>query len=156
MAGAAATMAELAGMDMAFAFLADHASVPPDGKLYVLGGGINFLGLAEIPGRAGFAVVGGFRFSPADSHAVHEVELRLLDADGKLVLPPSTLRFQAAAAIPPEQEEVLVSTVTYLAPMFGDPGRYRVEFWAAGRLLAWLGVTVRVQQAQALGPSLPA
>jgi len=74
-------------MDMAFAFLADHAAVPPDGKLYVLGGGINMLGMPEIPGRAAFDVVGGFRFSPADAHSVHTVELRLLDADRKLVIP---------------------------------------------------------------------
>jgi len=139
-------------MDMAFAFLADHATVPPDGKLYVLGGGVNMLGIPEIPGRAGFDVVGGFRFSPADSGAVHAVELRLVDADGKLVLPPATLRFQAAAPIPPEQEEVLVSTVTHLAPMFGDPGRYRVEYWSDGRLLAWVGLTVTVQKQPAPGP----
>jgi hypothetical protein len=138
-------------MDMAFAFLADHASVPPDGKLYVLGGGINMLGIPEIPGRAGFDVVGGFRFTPADTHTVHTVELRLVDADGKLVIPPATLRFQAAASIPPEQEEVLVSTVTHLAPMFGDPGRYRAEYWTEGRLLAWVGVTVSRQPPPAPG-----
>ena len=132
-------------MDMAFAFLADHAVVPPDGKLYVLGGGINMLAIPEIPARAVFDVVGGFRFTPADSHAVHTVELRLVDADGKLVIPPATLRFQAAESIPPDQEEVLISTVSHLAPMFGDPGRYRAEYWSEGRLLAWVGLTVAVR-----------
>ena len=132
-------------MDVPFAFLAEHAAVPPDHRLYVLGGGINMLGIAEIPGRAVFDVVAGFRFSPADSHSEHTVELRLLDADAKLVLPPATLRFQTAEVIPPEQEEVLVSTVTHLAPMFGDPGRYRVELWSEGQLLAWVGLTVAVQ-----------
>ncbi|MGD1034114.1 MAG: hypothetical protein ABR977_06760 [Candidatus Dormibacteria bacterium] len=132
-------------MDMAFAFLADHAAVPPDGKLYVLGGGINMIAIPEVPARAVFDVVGGFRFSPADSDTVHTVELRLLDADGKLVIPPATLRFQAAASMPPDQEEVLVSTVTHLAPMFGDPGRYRAEYWSEGQLLAWVGLTVAVR-----------
>ena len=144
-------MAESAPMDMAFAFLADHAVVPPDGKLYVLGGGINMLGVPQIPARAAFDVVGGFRFGPADARSVHTVELRLLDADGKLVIPPATLRFQAAEIIPPEQEEVLVSTVTHLAPMFGDPGRYRAEYWTEGRLLAWVGVTVSRQPPPAPG-----
>jgi hypothetical protein len=91
-----------------------------------------------------FDVVGGFRFTTADSHSVQTVELRLLDADGKLVLPAATLRFQAAEAIPPDQGEVLISTVTHMAPMFGDLGRYRVEYWTEGRLLAWVGVTVSV------------
>ena len=148
-------MAELASMDMAFALLADHASVPPDGKLYVLGGGINTLGLPAIPGRVAFDVVGGFRFTTSDSHSVHSVELRLLDADGKLVMPPATLKFQAAQAIPPDQGEVLISTVTHLAPMFGDAGRYRAEYWTEGRLLAWVGVTVAVVPQPAPGP-LPA
>ena len=139
-------------MDMAFAFLADHAAVPPDGKLYVLGGGINMLGIPQIPGRAAFDVVGGFRFSPADARSIHTVELRLLDADGKLVIPPATLRFQAAASIPPEQEELLVSTVTHLVPMFGDAGGYRAEYWTEGRLLAWIGLTVARRPQPAPGP----
>jgi len=143
---------ELASMDMAFAFLADHASVPPDGKLYVLGGGINTLGLTAIPGRVAFDVVGGFRFTTADSHSVHTVELRLLDADGKLVMPPATLKFQAAEVIPPDQGEVLISTVTHVAPMFGDAGRYRAEYWTEGRLLAWVGVTVSVVPQPTPGP----
>jgi hypothetical protein len=143
---------ELASMDMAFAFLADHAAVPPDGKLYVLGGGINTLGLPAIPGRVAFDVVGGFRFTTADSHSVHTVELRLLDADGKLVMPTATLKFQAAQAIPPDQGEVLISTVTHMAPMFGDPGSYRAEYWTEGRLLAWVGVTVSVVPQPVLGP----
>jgi hypothetical protein len=139
-------------MDMAFALLADHAAVPPDGKLYVLGGGINMLVIPELPGRAVFDVVGGFRFSPTDSHSVHSVELRLCDADGKLVLPPATLRFQAATSVPPGQDEVLVSTVTHMAPMFGDPGRYRAEYWSEGRMLAWIGVTVTAQPPTVPGP----
>jgi hypothetical protein len=139
-------------MDMAFAFLADHATVPPDGKLYVLGGGINILVIPELPGRAVFDVVGGFRFSPADAHAVHTVELRFNDADGKLVVPPASLRFQAAASVPPGQDEVLISTVTHMAPMFGEAGRYRAEFWSEGRMLAWVGVTVSTQAPVAPGP----
>ena len=136
---------------MAFAFLADHAATPPDGKFYVLGGGISAVTLPQVPGRASFAVVGGFRFSPADSHTIHAVEVRLVDADGGLVTPPATLRFQAAQVMPPEQEEITVSTVSYMAPMFGEPGRYRVEFWYSGRLLAYLGLSV-VQQSPAAGP----
>jgi hypothetical protein len=100
-----------------------------------------------------FDVVGGFRFTTADSHSVHTVELRLLDADGKLVMPPATLKFQAAAAISPDQGEVLISTVTHMAPMFGDQGRYRAEYWTEGQLLAWVGVTVSVVPQPAPGPS---
>jgi hypothetical protein len=139
-------------MDMAFALLADHAVVPPDGKLYVLGGGINRLALPELPGRAVFDVVGGFRFSPFDASSVHAVELRLIDADGRLVIPPATLRFQAAANLPPGQDEVLVSTVTHVAPMFGEAGSYRVEFRSDGEMLAWVGLSVVAQPQPVDGP----
>jgi hypothetical protein len=68
-------------------------------------------------------------------------------------MPPATLKFQAAEAISPDQGEVLISTVTHVAPMFGDPGRYRAEYWTEGRLLAWVGVTVSVVLQPAPGPS---
>jgi hypothetical protein len=47
---------------------------------------------------------------------------------------------------------VLISTVTHVAPMFGDVGRYRAEYWTEGRLLAWVGVTVSVVPQPAPGP----
>lgn len=75
-------------MDVAFAFLADSAVVPPDRKLYVLGGGFTTLTMPNLPGRATFAVVAGFRFTASDAKTVHAVEVRLVDAEGKLVLPP--------------------------------------------------------------------
>jgi hypothetical protein len=128
-------------MDVAFAFLADSAVVPPDRKLYILGGGFTTLTMPTLPGRATFAVVAGFRFTAADAQTVQAVEVRLVDAEGKLVVPPATLQFQAAA-IPREQEEITVSTVTYMSPMFGEPGRYRVEYSSSERLLAGIGLTV--------------
>ena len=91
-----AGMRKYPGMDLSFAFFADSAVVPPDGKLYVLGGGFSALSMASLPGRAAFAVVAGFRFSAADVGQAHQVELRLTDAQGKLVLAPVLLQFQAA------------------------------------------------------------
>lgn len=123
-------------MELSFAFFADSAVVPPDGKVYVLGGGFSTLALAQLPGRAGFAVVAGFRFGPADVSQTRAVELRFVDADGKLVLPASSLQFQSAGGQLQAGQEVSVSTVTFLQPMFGEPGTYTAEFWAEGRLLS--------------------
>jgi hypothetical protein len=145
-------------MDMAFAFFADSATVPPDGKLYVLGGGFSAIALPQLPGRAGFAVVAGFRFGVADVSGTHTVELRFVDSEGKLVLPVANLQFQAAGALPPGQEQVTVSTVTHLAPTFGEPGTYTAEFWKGDRLLQSVALTVAEQApggagaAGALGP----
>jgi len=71
-------------------FVADAATVPPDGKFYALGGGFSALALPSLPGLASFAVVAGFRFTTADAGAVHLIELRFVDSLGKLVLPPAT------------------------------------------------------------------
>ena len=116
-------------MELSFAFFADSAVVPPDGKVYVLGGGFSTLQLPQLPGRAGFAVVAGFRFGAGDVGQTQQVELRLVDAEGKLVVPAANLQFQSQGAQLTSGQEVSVSTVTFLQPMFGEPGTYTVEFW---------------------------
>jgi hypothetical protein len=137
----------LAGIvDMTFAFFADSAVVPPDGKLYVLGGGFSAIALPQLPGRASFAVVAGFRFNAADVSGTHVVELRFVDSEGKLVLPVANLQFQAAGALPPGQQQVTVSTVSYLNPTFGEPGTYTAEFWIGDRLLQSVALMVGEQQ----------
>ena len=123
-------------MELSFAFFADSAVVPPDGKVYVLGGGFSTLALGQLPGRANFAVVAGFRFGPADVAQARAVELRFVDSEGKLVLPAASLQFQSAGGQLEPGQEVSVSTVTFLQPMFGEPGVYTAEFWADGRALS--------------------
>ena len=137
-------VASFLAVELSFAFFADSAVVPPDGKLYVLGGGFTTLALGQLPGRASFAVVAGFRFGPADSSQTHAVELRFVDADGKLVLPAASLQFQSAGAALPVGQEVSVSTVTFLQPMFAEPGIYTAEFWSEGRLL--MSVRLNVEE----------
>ena len=144
-------------MELTFALFADHASVPPDGKLYILGGGFSGIMLPQLPGQAQIAVAAQFRFIAADAARPHTVELRLVDADGRLVLPPATLQFQASGPPPESDGEVTVPIVTQLAPMFGSPGHYAVEFWYEGRLLESLRLRVLEQPAQQpSGPSIQA
>ncbi len=133
-------------MEMSFAFFADSAVVPPDGKLYVLGGGFSTLALPQLPGRAAFAVVAGFRFGPADVGETRQVELRFVDADGKLVIPAANLQFQSQGAKLEPGQEVSISTVTVLQPMFGEPGTYAAEFWHQDVRLA--GVHLHVLERQ--------
>jgi hypothetical protein len=133
-------------MELSFAFFADSAVVPPDGKVYALGGGFSTLALPQLPGRAAFAVVAGFRFGPGDVGQTQQVELRLVDADGKLLIPAANLQFQSAGAKLDPGQEVSISTVTVLQPMFGEPGTYTAEFWAEGRRLT--GVHLHVIERQ--------
>ena len=116
-------------MELSFAFFADSAVVPPDGKVYVLGGGFSTLQLPQLPARAAFAVIAGFRFGPADVGQTQQVELRLVDAESKLVIPAANLQFQSQGQRLEPGQEVSVTTVTFLSPMFGQPGTYTVELW---------------------------
>ena len=129
-------------MELSFAFFADSAVVPPDGKVYVLGGGFSALSMAQLPGRAAFAVVAGFRFSAGDAGQAHQVELRLVDTQAKLVLAPATLQFQSAGPKLVPGQEVSISTVTVLQPMFGEPGVYTVEFWNSGNRIGAVNLNV--------------
>jgi hypothetical protein len=142
-------------MEMSFAFFADAATVPPDGKLYVLGGGFSALALPQLPGMASFAVVAGFRFGAADAGQVHIIELRFVDTLGKLVLPPTTMRFESAGPPPPGTGEVSVSTVSVLHPTLGEPGEYAVEFWREGVLLSTVRLHVLEQQLPIGAPGGP-
>lgn len=139
-------------MEFSFAFFADSAVVPPDGKLYVLGGGFSTLAMAQLPGRANFAVVAGFRFGPADVSQTRTVELRLVDADAKLVIPAATLQFQSAGGQLQLGQEISISTVTFLQPMFGAPGTYTAEFWAEERLMS--SIALHVEERKAPEPEL--
>ncbi|MGH7686181.1 MAG: DUF6941 family protein [Candidatus Dormibacteria bacterium] len=137
-------------MELSFAFFADSAVVPPDGKIYVLGGGFSTLQLAQLPGRAGFAVVAGFRFGPGDVGQTQQVEVRLVDSDNKLVVPATNLQFQTQGTNLQPGQEVSLSTVTVLQPMFGEPGTYTVEFWHEESRLT--GVNLHVIEREAPQP----
>ena len=98
-------------------------------------------------------MVAGYRFNAADVGQAHQVELRLGDAQGKLVLAPVTLQFQAAGARLVPGQEISISTVTVLQPMFGEPGVYSVEFWTGGNRIGAVNLNVEERQAP---PPVPA
>src|SRR5579859_7443687 len=64
------------------------------------------------PGRPAFAVVAGFRFGPADLGQTQQVEVRLVDAENKLVVPAANLQFQAQGTQLEPGQEISLSTVT--------------------------------------------
>lgn len=139
-------------MELDYALFADAASSPPDRKLYILGGGFSTLTLPQVPGRAAFAVVAGFRFTEADSEKRFDVELRFVDSAGKLVIPPTNLQFQSAALPAGSDVEITFPTITYIQPTFGDTGRYAAEYWMGDRMLAQVRLRVEEAAPGALGP----
>ena len=138
-------------MELDYAFFADSAAAP-DRKLYVLGGGFSTITLPQVPGRAQFAVIAGFRFTTADSDKRYEVELRFVDSADKLVLPPVSMQFQSAAMPTESDVEITVPTITFLQPTFGEIGRYAAQYWVGDRMLTQVRLRVEEAAPGAMGP----
>ena len=134
-------------MKLSYCFLADAATVAPDGKAYVLGGGFSAITLVQIPGNATFTVVSGYRLEASELGRAHTIEVRLVDHLSKLVMPPSQLKFESRGTPPAGIAEVSASAVTPLTAMIAEPGSYAVEFWYEGRLLDSVGLQI-VEQAR--------
>jgi len=139
-------------MNIDYAFFADTATVPPDGKVYVHGGGFSAVSVPSLPARVAFAVVAGFRFGADDAGSTHHVQLRLVDSADRLVVPPIDLQFQSAGPPPPAGREVTVPTVSYLQPMFGEPGTYAATYWNGETQLFSVQLWVEEQQPPSVGP----
>ena len=138
-------------MELDYALFADQAA-SPDRKLYILGGGFSTVTLPQLPGRASFAVVAGFRFTAADSGRQFDIELRFVDGDQKLVVPPVEMQFKSAPVPADSDVEITVPTISYLQPTFGEPGRYSAQYWHGDRMLAEVRMRVEEAAPGAMGP----
>jgi hypothetical protein len=58
-----------------------------------------------------------------------------------------TLQFQAAGPRLVPGQEVSISTVTILQPMFGEPGVYTTEFWMGGNRIGAVNLNVEERKA---------
>lgn len=75
-------------MEVDFAFLADAAEAL-QGKIYVIGGAIDTIWADKVPVvHPHISFVARLLFSPAEIGQSHKVELKLIDEDGKIVVPP--------------------------------------------------------------------
>src|SRR5207245_8234257 len=61
-----------------------------DLKLYILGGGISWIGVPSFPmAHASLALALNFLFTPSECGRPHTLEVRLLDPDGRELVPRS-------------------------------------------------------------------
>lgn len=75
-------------MRIAYAFLADTALGHPDGKMYVLGGGIDTVFSPTFPFLAQpLSIVLKAEFAPEETDTPHLVEVQLLNSEGTALIP---------------------------------------------------------------------
>jgi hypothetical protein len=80
-------------MDADYLILADRAEAV-NGKLYMVGGGWDRVGMFQIPGPANFDLAVGVLVGYNETNTPHHIELALEDDDNKNVQPPIKAQFE--------------------------------------------------------------
>lgn len=82
--------------------VADHAAIPPDGKLYLNGGGLISVIVQQFPGvLPPISVAGRVRVPWHLASEPHRITLRLLDADRRPLVNDPLFEFNAETGHPP-------------------------------------------------------
>ena len=81
-------------MRVLFAFLADFALAHPDGKAYVIGGGVDTVYAAQLPAvHPQISLIAKIEFTPRECGRQHTVEVHGVDADGQPFIQTTTMQF---------------------------------------------------------------
>src|SRR5690348_9823012 len=123
-------------MELDFALLADAAEVPM-GKLFVMGGAFDTI---HVPGFPAFhpllTVVVRLLFNPHDLDRKHELEILLLDADGKQAASAKgDLSMPKSPAAPAGWKQSVILPLRFFNVPFKQPGHYSFEILVDGKLL---------------------
>jgi hypothetical protein len=79
-------------MELDTFLLADAATVTPDGKMFVHGGGLTRIAVPALPWtQPQLALVMRFRMEESDWDAAHQLQVSLAAPDGTAVIPPGSI-----------------------------------------------------------------
>jgi hypothetical protein len=127
-------------MRVEYAFLCD-AATEHGGKVNALGIGIDHLGVSTLPAtHPRLALVARLVFEDAEGMAVPFV-VKMVDADGRDVIPPVEGRFQVEAA-PGRRLDGASLLVDLVNLQFTSTGPHEVQLWSGGEILATLPLEV--------------
>jgi hypothetical protein len=129
-----------------FALVAEYASAPPDGKLYVIGGAIRRVASPTFPSiLPNLSLVVSLRVPPAECGINHQLQLAFLDPDGEQLMAPPPFTINAA---PNPDSKSLPAFVNIVANVGGLPlprsGDYAFSLVWAGQEIASVGFTAVV------------
>ena len=127
-------------MRVDYAFLCD-AATEYGGKVNALGIGIDRLGISTLPAtHPRLTLVARLVFEDASGASLPFL-VRIVDADGREVMPPVEGSFQVAAA--PERRLDGSSLIVDLVNLqFTATGPHEVQLWSGGAILATLPIEV--------------
>jgi hypothetical protein len=128
-------------MEVEFAFLADAAQVPPDGKLYVLGGNVDRIHAHQFPtNHPSMTLVMKIQMLASECNRAHQLQIDLWDERGNPVLEPS---ITAEIGVGPDPDDPtgpssLLIPVNMMGVQFPRPGVYEFHIVINGRHLKTL------------------
>lgn len=128
--------------------LADHAVVPPDGKLYMNGGGVDQMYLPEIPGTLGsLSLAIRVRIPWRMTSELLHVQVRALSDDREPVGPDPVLDANAEVGRPPGLRPGDENCLALAIPLTGFPvereGTINFHLNLGDRLLGVLPLKIR-------------
>lgn len=124
----------IAAVDVEYAFLADSADAPPNGKLYVLGAGIDRITAANFPVvQPTITLVVKLRLHAAECGAPHTFTADLWDNDGQPCGVHIEQQFIAARNSERPAASVYAQLIMHLVGLrFSAPGDYSFELMVDG------------------------
>ena len=133
-------------MKLDMLLLADAATVTPDGKLFIHGGGITRIDATALPWtQPQLFIAARLLVEDDDYQRSHRLELAVTSPSGARLVPPAPLEVPRPP-MPPEDsmgEERFMQMALGLASLtFSERGPYRFELWVNGELLRSLPLMV--------------
>ena len=137
--------------------LADHVATPPDGKMYISGGGVDQTFLPEMPGALGpLSLAIRFRVPWNMTSERIPVEVRALDSDLKPVGPDPLLQADIEVGRPPGTRPGDEIGVQLAVPLTGFPvqqeGSIHFHLIIGGKTLGVLPLKVQRALVAHIGP----
>ena len=127
-------------MQLEYAFLADSAQVSSDGKMFVLGGGIDRIFSKQFPATHPYmSLVVKIQLHPAECEREHGLEVELWDPDGKSIGGKVAATFSAPRQ-PGGRPSYVQLVMNVLNAEFRVPGDYAFQIVADGQLLKTLPI----------------
>lgn len=133
-------------MRIAYLLLADHALAADDGRLYLIGGGIDRLGAAQFPViLPHLSLAMKFYLDPAEAMAEHTIQVRLVNPNDKPIISPMGQVLAPSSPLAPIPSPYHFVYNIRDVP-FQDAGHYQLSVEFDQRELGPLPLTIEVSE----------